>query len=86
MAHFTIVAIALCSICVASFAENEEILESRSYICNLPPTSGFCRARLYRWVYSPVMKKCVNFDYGGCAGNENNFETFEECMSFCSGI
>jgi hypothetical protein len=29
---------------------------------------------------------CVEFVYGGCDGNENNFETFEECATTCGGL
>ena len=28
-------------------------------------------------------EKCRRFQYGGCEGNENNFETLRECNDIC---
>ncbi|XP_067274668.1 kunitz-type protease inhibitor 1b [Pseudorasbora parva] len=54
--------------------------------CTDPPATGPCRASFTRWYYDPLNKKCHRFTYGGCDGNENNFETTEKCMSNCSGV
>ncbi|TFK02256.1 endophilin-A2 [Platysternon megacephalum] len=38
-----------------------------------------------RWFYDWQAKKCEKFTYGGCDGNENNFETGTECLGKCGG-
>ena len=52
-------------------------------ICSLPLSRVNCLMYLVRYRYDTVTKKCVRFVYGGCEGNENNFETMEECVSRC---
>jgi len=44
---------------------------------------GPCNAHLYRYFYNSATKSCSMFVFGGCRGNENNFETPEECMKSC---
>lgn len=33
--------------------------------------------------YNSQTGQCEEFNYGGCFGNENNFETIEECQETC---
>ncbi len=54
--------------------------------CTDPFVVGPCRASFSRWYYDPLKKKCHRFTYGGCNGNENNFETSDKCMDDCSGV
>lgn len=54
--------------------------------CTDPPVTGPCRASFTRWYYDPLNKKCHHFTYGGCDGNDNNFETTDNCMNNCSGV
>ncbi|ROL45126.1 Kunitz-type protease inhibitor 1 [Anabarilius grahami] len=54
--------------------------------CTDPPVTGPCRASFTRWYYDPLNKKCHRFTYGGCDGNDNNFETTDNCMNNCSGV
>ncbi|VDP21130.1 unnamed protein product [Soboliphyme baturini] len=51
--------------------------------CFAPPTKGPCYARFYRWFYNPEMKECLEFIYGGCHGNSNNYLTQEACLTGC---
>ena len=53
-------------------------------ICRLPQDPGPCEAAIRRYFYNSQTKKCELFIYGGCAGNENNFETQAECESRCN--
>ncbi|XP_060548712.1 WAP four-disulfide core domain protein 8-like [Pantherophis guttatus] len=53
-------------------------------ICSLPPVSGPCLALIERWYYSPKLRQCQPFSYGGCGGNPNNFMTLEDCERACS--
>ena len=52
-------------------------------ICSLPPETGPCRGYFPRYFYNPDIRECDIFIYGGCDGNENNFETLEECEWSC---
>lgn len=51
--------------------------------CSLPSLHGPCKAYEPRWAYNNSLKKCQSFAYGGCGGNENNFETKEACEQMC---
>ncbi|KAJ8413722.1 hypothetical protein AAFF_G00082290 [Aldrovandia affinis] len=51
--------------------------------CGLPSLQGPCKAYEPRWAYSGVTKQCQSFIYGGCGGNENNFESKEACEDMC---
>mmetsp|Transcript_25913 Transcript_25913/g.42352 ORF Transcript_25913/g.42352 Transcript_25913/m.42352 type:complete len:146 (+) Transcript_25913:1320-1757(+) len=52
-------------------------------ICMLPPVVGPCRAHIPRYFYNPATGQCEQFFYGGCMGNENNFQTVAKCESEC---
>ena len=53
-------------------------------ICRLPSETGRCRAAFQRYFYDHNDGQCKQFIYGGCEGNENNFETIEACESQCN--
>lgn len=53
-------------------------------ICLLPSTAGPCRGNFERWYFDVGMQKCLPFSYGGCRGNENRFETMDECTEACA--
>ncbi|CAB3406430.1 unnamed protein product [Caenorhabditis bovis] len=44
--------------------------------CGVPPTT--------RFYFDSSSKTCRPFTYTGCGGNENNFKTRGECMTFCN--
>ncbi|XP_043517651.1 kappaPI-actitoxin-Avd3b-like [Frieseomelitta varia] len=52
--------------------------------CLLPLDVGVCRSSQPRYGYNPETNQCELFMYGGCEGNENNFETLEKCHEICS--
>jgi len=54
--------------------------------CLKAPETGMCRAHLTRWAFNKENGKCRMFVYGGCGGNQNNFEFKEECMEKCAGV
>lgn len=52
-------------------------------ICTLKSDKGNCKAMIFRYYYNSDTQKCGEFIYGGCGGNENNFETLDECEYRC---
>ncbi|XP_056613650.1 kunitz-type protease inhibitor 2 [Triplophysa dalaica] len=54
--------------------------------CRLPSVVGKCRAAFPRFYYNVTSQTCQQFVYGGCGGNNNNFETQEACETACSGM
>lgn len=57
---------------------------SEKDICRLAYKTGSCKASIPRWYYDFNEGTCKRFSYGGCDGNENNFESLESCESSCS--
>ena len=53
--------------------------------CKLSPDPGPCEAAITRYFYNPTSKQCETFIYGGCEGNDNNFQSLLECELECSG-
>src|SRR5688572_2791774 len=47
--------------------------------CTAPAVSGTCEAYFERWYHDVTTGLCLPFVYGGCDGNENNYESFEDC-------
>ena len=70
-------------------SESETELDEDDYeetdICHLPHERGSCKSYTYRWGFDASSGKCIQFVYGGCNGNENNFETKEMCEQRCLG-
>ncbi|KAM4712624.1 LOW QUALITY PROTEIN: kunitz-type protease inhibitor 1-like [Anableps anableps] len=54
--------------------------------CVEPPHTGPCRASFTRWYYDPTDRKCLRFTFGGCDGNDNNFEEKQKCSEACNGV
>ncbi|XP_056635169.1 kappaPI-actitoxin-Avd3c-like [Diorhabda carinulata] len=61
------------------------IKDNLPIMCHLPEDKGRCRALIPRWRYDPDSKQCKLFNYGGCAGNVNNFVSKEVCIEKCKG-
>ncbi|XP_053103584.1 kunitz-like toxin PcKuz2 [Hemicordylus capensis] len=52
-------------------------------VCSLPPDGGPCYVLEERWFFNMEAKGCEPFNYGGCGGNENNFNMRENCEVSC---
>jgi hypothetical protein len=51
--------------------------------CKLPLTSGPCRKNEKKWFFNSTSQQCEQFNYGGCFGNENNFDYSQACSKTC---
>lgn len=51
--------------------------------CGLPKIPGPCEGYYPQWYYDKDRKICSQFIYGGCLGNNNKFETRDECAQLC---
>uniref|UniRef100_A0A182WGK4 BPTI/Kunitz inhibitor domain-containing protein n=1 Tax=Anopheles minimus TaxID=112268 RepID=A0A182WGK4_9DIPT len=65
---------------------NRVEVAGRDEQCKLPPRRGVCRALLPRYRYDPAQKECIEFKFGGCDGNANNFMSYKQCMEACKGV
>ena len=55
-------------------------------VCTLPVAVGPCRAAIPRHFYNAERGECESFIYGGCNGNENNFERAGDCEAMCLSV
>ncbi|KAG5669429.1 hypothetical protein PVAND_017316 [Polypedilum vanderplanki] len=52
--------------------------------CLLEKQHGHCRAHMKKFYFNKDIKFCQEFLYGGCDGNENNFDSMEACLAACA--
>ena len=54
--------------------------------CTKRPEYGTCTNTTLRYFYDKNCDCCQTFQYSGCEGNHNNFETEEHCLSKCTNF
>jgi len=76
--------------CVQTCVQQEQLkrasLPQDLYVsspCEQEKAVGPCRAKKSRWHFNKVTQNCEQFQYSGCRGNDNNFETQTECQAEC---
>ncbi|XP_043660396.1 male accessory gland serine protease inhibitor [Drosophila teissieri] len=57
-------------------------------ICGEPPAQNginfiTCAGSFEKFSYHPQTRSCQKFDYGGCFGNANSFDSLHECEEKC---
>uniref|UniRef100_A0A914XM30 BPTI/Kunitz inhibitor domain-containing protein n=1 Tax=Plectus sambesii TaxID=2011161 RepID=A0A914XM30_9BILA len=68
---------------VGATAETTVCCPSVGYSCDLDITSGRGVRNLTRYALDRNLARCVQFDYSGAGGNDNNFLTADECAEQC---
>ncbi|XP_067682613.1 tissue factor pathway inhibitor-like [Haliotis asinina] len=59
--------------------------QAKDDLCDLPPEQGYCRGYFRRYYFDEATQRCVDFIFGGCGGNRNNFVFLEHCQEMCEG-
>jgi hypothetical protein len=52
--------------------------------CLLPYDAGPCLASIRKFAF--VEGECREVTYGNCEGNDNRFDSLEECLAYCKGM
>ncbi|XP_056121645.1 tissue factor pathway inhibitor a isoform X2 [Rhinichthys klamathensis goyatoka] len=75
----------LIGVCLTKFARDgvRSELHIFHHSCALKKAEGPCRAMKDRFYFDIDTGRCELFEYGGCQGNANNFETLQECEDMC---
>ncbi|XP_037709956.1 male accessory gland serine protease inhibitor [Drosophila subpulchrella] len=60
----------------------------KNAICGLPHSRNgdgriSCEAYIPSWSYDSNHNECIKFIYGGCGGNDNRFNSKENCEDKC---
>ena len=52
-------------------------------VCTQPTLPGSCSNWELRYGFNQTLGQCLPFYYGGCGGNDNKFQSMEECRRIC---
>ncbi|XP_070328794.1 colostrum trypsin inhibitor [Odocoileus virginianus] len=92
LSHLLALCLTLCLLGLANSGKTSDNLKQEAFqdlfqtppdLCQLPQERGPCKAALHRYFYNSTSNACEPFTYGGCQGNDNNFETTEMCLRIC---
>ena len=71
------------AVAAAALAVSAQAFQRPSH-CDLDREVGSCKGKFVRYGFDQATGVCVNFVYGGCQGNANNFQTMESCSAECT--
>ncbi|KQS52137.1 papilin isoform X5 [Drosophila erecta] len=54
------------------------------HVCLLPKSAGPCDGFTKKWYFDADRNRCEEFQYGGCYGTNNRFNTLEQCQGTCA--
>ncbi|XP_020811194.1 papilin isoform X1 [Drosophila serrata] len=54
------------------------------HVCLLPKSAGPCSGFTKKWYFDVDRNRCEEFQYGGCYGTNNRFDSLEQCQSTCA--
>ena len=66
--------------------KHESKLVRAKTICSMPKQEGYCALPQdpeAKWYFDKYSKKCQPFYFSGCNGNENRFDSWDECEMNC---
>ncbi|XP_008505181.1 eppin-like isoform X5 [Equus przewalskii] len=66
------------------FSCGKKCLDLLQDVCKMPKETGPCLGLFQRWWYDKKYDTCSTFIYGGCQGNNNNFQSKAVCQNICS--
>ena len=87
--HIFICDLIISDVFVLIYSDNGEIYTTRApsvnnmHICLQIPEIGPCRARIEQYYFDAQLGSCQIFYWGGCVGNQNRFNSRDECESTC---
>lgn len=70
----------------STLEECQQECEAPASVCSMPYDSGSCDGTQKRWFYNQHSHQCETFQYTGCGGNANNFETRSACEARCPDL
>jgi len=53
-------------------------------VCSQPAKAGPCYGNFARWYFDSANDSCMPFTYGGCKGNDNRYNSLDECQTHCT--
>ncbi|KAJ8288247.1 hypothetical protein COCON_G00009060 [Conger conger] len=62
---------------------DENGFSTRTGLCSQRQDIGSCHNYILKWYFDMERNECTQFWYSGCGGNDNRFETQEECEALC---
>eukprot|EP00094_Tigriopus_californicus_P009415 TCALIF_09078-PA protein Name:"Similar to Ppn Papilin (Drosophila melanogaster)" AED:0.22 eAED:0.22 QI:0/0/0/0.5/1/0.75/4/0/1231 len=63
--------------------QHKALLVQAKKSCNLPKMQGPCEEKQAKWQFNSKSMSCEPFYYSGCGGNNNQFDSLQECQKSC---